>query len=62
MARVEQCVGTVVADSDFGSEHNQQLIRQQLGAESIIAAKRNKTAESSLAFEPQVRPWLLGIA
>ena len=35
-------IGTVLADAEFDSERNHRHIRQQIGAESIIPAKRGK--------------------
>jgi IS5 family transposase len=35
-------IGTVLADAEFDSERNHQHIREQIGAESIIPAKRGK--------------------
>src|SRR5213075_2422516 len=36
------CIGTVVADAEFDSERNHRHIREQIGAQSIIPAKRAK--------------------
>jgi len=36
------CIGTVVADAEFDSERNHRHIREQIGAQSIIPAKRGK--------------------
>jgi len=35
-------IGTVVADAEFDSERNHRHIREQIGAQSIIPAKRGK--------------------
>ncbi|HVB35627.1 MAG TPA: transposase [Candidatus Acidoferrales bacterium] len=36
------CIGLVLADAEFDSERNYPYIRQQLGAQSVIPAKRGK--------------------
>jgi hypothetical protein len=35
-------IGLVLADAEFDSENNHTYIRQQLGAQSVIPAKRGK--------------------
>jgi len=41
-ARKETRIGLVLADAEFDSERNHTYIRQQLGAQSVIPAKRGK--------------------
>jgi hypothetical protein len=55
IARGSQRIGVVVADAEFDSERNHQHIRQQLGAESIIPAKRSKAAWKLTGVRAQMR-------
>jgi hypothetical protein len=41
-ASQETRIGLVLADAEFDSERNHKFIRQQLGAQSVIPAKRGK--------------------
>jgi hypothetical protein len=48
-------IGTVVADAEFDSERNHRHIRQRLGAESIIPAKRGKAGWKIHGIRAQMR-------
>src|SRR6266571_4345983 len=48
-------IGTVLADAEFDSEHNHRHIREQLGAESIIPAKRGKPSWKIHGVRAQMR-------
>jgi hypothetical protein len=48
-------IGTVVADAEFDSERNHQHIRQRLGAQSIIPAKRAKPGWKIHGVRAQMR-------
>ena len=53
---VAQCpIGTVLADAEFDSERNHQHIREQIGAESIIPAKRGKPSWKLRGVRAQMR-------
>jgi hypothetical protein len=41
-ASEQTCIGLVLADAEFDSERNHTYIRQKLGAQSVIPAKRGK--------------------
>jgi len=43
-------IGLVLADAEFDSERNHTYIRQQLGAQSVIPAKRGKKRGESAEF------------
>ena len=48
-------IGLVLADAEFDSERNHQHIRQQLGAKSIIPAKRSKAGWKLTGVRAQMR-------
>ena len=48
-------IGTVVADAEFDSERNHRHIRQQIGAQSIIPAKRGKPGWKLHGVRAQMR-------
>jgi hypothetical protein len=48
-------IGTVVADAEFDSERNHQHIRQRLGAQSIIPAKRTRPEWKISGVRAQMR-------
>lgn len=48
-------IGTVVADAEFDSERNHRHIREQIGAESIIPAKRGKPGWKLHGVRAQMR-------
>jgi len=48
-------IGTVVADAEFDSERNHRHIREQIGAESIILAKRGKPSWKLRGVRAQMR-------
>src|SRR5438309_6597032 len=49
------CIGTVVADAEFDSERNHRHIREQIGAQSIIPAKRGKPGWKLHGVRAQMR-------
>src|SRR6266545_4264795 len=49
------CIGTVVADAEFDSERNHRHIREQIGAQSIIPAKRAKPGWKLHGVRAQMR-------
>jgi IS5 family transposase len=49
------CIGIVVADAEFDSERNHQHIRQQIGAHSVIPAKRGKLSWKLQGVRAQMR-------
>src|SRR5213595_3200430 len=49
------CIGTVVADAEFDSECNHRHIREQIGAQSIIPAKRGKPGWKLHGVRAQMR-------
>jgi IS5 family transposase len=48
-------IGTVLADAEFDSERNHQHIREQIGAQSIIPAKRGKPGWKIHGVRAQMR-------
>jgi hypothetical protein len=48
-------IGTVVADAEFDSERNHRHIREQIGAQSIIPAKRGKPGWKIHGVRAQMR-------
>lgn len=52
---VGHCIGTVVADAEFDSERNHRHIRQRIGAQSIIPAKRGKAGWKIHGVRAQMR-------
>jgi hypothetical protein len=48
-------IGLVVADAEFESERNHRYIRDQLGADSIIPAKRGKPSWQLHGIRAQMR-------
>ena len=48
-------IGTVLADAEFDSERNHRHIREQLGAQSIIPAKRGKASWKIHGVRAQMR-------
>ena len=48
-------IGTVVADAEFDSERNHRHIREQIGAHSIIPAKRGKPGWKIHGVRAQMR-------
>jgi hypothetical protein len=48
-------IGTVLADAEFDSERNHLHIREQIGAESIIPAKRGKPSWKIHGVRAQMR-------
>jgi hypothetical protein len=48
-------IGTVVADAEFDSERNHRHIRQQIGAKSVIPAKRGKPSWKIHGVRAQMR-------
>ena len=55
VAAAGHAIGTVVADAEFDSERNHQHIRGQLGAKSIIPAKRGKASWKLHGVRAQMR-------
>src|SRR5262249_6219935 len=55
LARQVGLIGLVVADAEFDSERNQHHIREQLGADSIIPAKRGKPTWQLHGIRAQMR-------
>lgn len=55
VAQGSQAIGTVLADAEFDSERNHLHIRQQLGAQSIIPAKRGKAGWKIHGVRAQMR-------
>ena len=49
------CIGTVVADAEFDSERNHRHIREKIGAESIIPAKKGKPGWKIHGVRAQMR-------
>jgi len=48
-------IGTVLADAEFDSERNHQHIREEIGAQSIIPAKRGKPGWKIHGVRAQMR-------
>lgn len=48
-------IGTVLADAEFDTESNHRHIREQIGAESIIPAKRSKASWKLRGVRAQMR-------
>jgi DDE family transposase len=55
LARQTVTISLVVADAEFDSERNHHHIRDQLGAESIIPAKRGKSTWQLHGIRAQMR-------
>jgi hypothetical protein len=55
MARQAGMIGLVVADAEFDSERNHHHIRDRLGADSIIPAKRGKSTWQLHGIRAQMR-------
>ena len=55
LARQSGAIGLVLADAAFDSERNHHHIRDQLGAESIIPAKRGKSTWQLHGIRAQMR-------
>jgi hypothetical protein len=55
MARQAGVIGLVVADAEFDSERNRRHIRDHLGADSIIPAKRGKSTWQLHGVRAQMR-------
>jgi hypothetical protein len=49
------CIGTVVADAEFDSERNHRHIREKIGAQSIIPAKKGKPSWRIHGVRAQMR-------
>ena len=53
--RRHNSIGTVLADAEFDTESNHRHIREQIGAESIIPAKRSKASWKLRGVRAQMR-------